>query len=1754
MKKILALVLALVLVGSMIPTATAETAHSHNVCADSSCKEHSAVTWQPWSNATTLPTSGQYYLTTDVTMSAQVKTTGNLKLCLNGHTVTATNGARHLMVGFGYTFDLTDCGTTGKLTGGAAAWGASISLDYKATFNLYGGTITGNSNTASSGGIGAIYLRAGKVSGSTHTAGGTMNMYGGTITGNTGKSAGAIYIGGGTDDLLDGTLNMYGGTITGNTCASGAVYTATNAQVNLLGGAPVIRDNQGSNLNLGANGSLQVKDLKAGAKIFVNATTARTISANTDKDYASFFEADNASWSVFTQGGKLALSAGAHKHNICADSTCADHGTETWSPWTDPTTLPLSGQYYLTTDVTLTAAIKTTGDLKLCLNGCTVTATNGARHLMVGYGYTFSLTDCGTTGKLTGGTAAWGASISLDYKGTFNMYGGTITGNSSTASSGGIGAIYLRAGKVSGSTHTAGGTMNLYGGTISGNTGKSAGAIYIGGNTDDLLDGILNVYGGTITGNNCTSGAVYTATNAQVNLLGGKPVIADNQGGNLNLGANGNLQVKDLQTGAKISVAAASARAISTETDKDYAEFFQADNSTLAVRTENGKLTLVSGHLHNVCADAGCTDHEEETWTAWTKADSLPTEGRYYLDTDVQLSAQVKTTGDLQLCLNGHTVTAGAGARHFVAAYGTTLSLTDCGTTGKLTGGTAAWGASISLDYTGIFNMYGGTIAGNGSTADSGGIGAIYVRPGKVSGSTHTAGGTMNLYGGTISGNTGKISGAIYVGGSTSELIDGVFYMYGGQISGNTSKGAGGAITGAGEATIQLLGGQLTGNSAASDGGAVAISNKTQITIGSVTVSGNTAPKGGGIVIRSNATNPKLTGNPQILGNQSGNLHLGGTLVMEISNLDPQAKLGISADKAFRSISTELDAALATSFTSDRSAFFVEHRDGKLYLGAASGHDHCLCSNTSDKCDHTVLTWAPWEDPTTLPTEGTYYLTVDVVMTNTVETSGDLQLCLNGHTVTAPQGKRHMNITKNCFFELTDCAEKPGKFTGGTQTYGASISIRTAGAMSLYGGKFSGNSNESEGGAIYLQAAQKFGTTEYAGAKFYMYGGEISGNTALIGGGISVGATSSQYFNDQTYDGSLEDPVLHIYGGKIVNNVSTGNGGGIYTRAYSDSQILGGIISGNTAKLSGGGVYANGQCDLQLIGGVIEKNSAGKYGGGVHGTVDAVIHLSGTPIRNNTAKESGGGVGLSGGAQLLMTGGTISGNTSANGGGVISMSKAVITLKGGSITGNTASKNAGGIYVSTNTFFHMYGGSISYNKATGHAGGIYFLKSSGYLYGGSLTGNEGTNGGALYTNSAVTFQMYGGSIYGNTARTSAGGIYLFATPSKLMGGRVYNNNAASSGGAMLLGGKATTLVENVKFYDNQANGAGAIIVQGSAIMEMKDCQITDNLARTGHGGGLYVSNSSDVNITNTLFSGNEANNGGAYYAPIKSNGTLNNCLLENNVARAVGGAVYTRGNLNINGSTIRNNIADKNGGAIATWKNGSQNLGFQPGLLVSDTLIENNTAGARGGGLYLELGNNAQLTNVTITGNSAGDVGGALYAIDDLYMHGITVTGNTSGGDGYAVYLDDNRYDGHSYTTGLLKMCGDIIVRDNQGGDLYLGATATIAACAEDFGPKTYIDLTLDSGVLTNRVFGTYDYEGGDCHYILTYGDRSLTDPETVPQTEQPTQEQTQEQAHPRTETNDTILYVLVGVVALVIVAVVLLILKKKKPAGAEKK
>ena len=196
----------------------------------------------------------------------------------------------------------------------------------------------------------------------------------------------------------------------------------------------------------------------------------------------------------------------------------------------------------------------------------------------------------------------------------------------------------------------------------------------------------------------------------------------------------------------------------------------------------------------------------------------------------------------------------------------------------------------------------------------------------------------------------------------------------------------------------------------------------------------------------------------------------------------------------------------------------------------------------------------------------------------------------------------------------------------------------------------------------------------------------------------------------------------------------------------------------------------------------------------------------------------------------------------------------------------------------------------------------------------------------------------------------------------------------------------------------------------------------------------------------------------------------------------------------------------------------------------------------------------ATLSNVTFTGNSCGMQGSAIYAEDDLNLSDATITGNVAANNGYALYYADSEYDSQTYIRGLFKLGGDIIVKDNQGGDTYFDNLVTVAMLGQGFGPKTHMQITLDKGVLTNRLYGAYNYEGADQVYTVTYGNRSLTEPETDPEL-QVLEAQTADDQTQAKSTGDIVLYAGIGVVALAAIAgAVLLIGKKKKSAAAEKK
>ena len=245
------------------------------------------------------------------------------------------------------------------------------------------------------------------------------------------------------------------------------------------------------------------------------------------------------------QGGEAdtavsAVQGASHaSHCVCGgNGDVKGHTHNTGTAWTAATSLPNSaGSYYLTQPVTADWTVPT-GEVNLCLNGQTI---NGK--ITVGSGATLTLTDCTGTGKLQGNGSGSGVSIN---GGTFNLYGGTITGfvngveigSHNDIKTGSSFTMYggtitdNKAGSASGGGVFLIGTTNsnvtapsftMHGGTISNNTAGASdgggGGVYVGEKCSFTMDG------GTITGNTATNGnggGIYIHMLANVTISGGE--------------------------------------------------------------------------------------------------------------------------------------------------------------------------------------------------------------------------------------------------------------------------------------------------------------------------------------------------------------------------------------------------------------------------------------------------------------------------------------------------------------------------------------------------------------------------------------------------------------------------------------------------------------------------------------------------------------------------------------------------------------------------------------------------------------------------------------------------------------------------------------------------------------------------------------------------------------------------------------------------------------------------------------------------------------------------------------------------------------------------------------------------------------------------------------------------------------------------------------------------------------------------------
>ena len=234
--------------------------HQHPICGETCADgEHTQnITWTPIETEGELKAAsanGYYYLTKDVTLTSTWTPANDVKLCLNGHTITTTANVDAIEVGQNVTFTLTNCKGTGKITHQytgqdnrvytAKGCGAYVN---GGTFHLYGGTFSKNigHNIGQNTNGGGVYVENSS----------TFYMYGGSITDNIAGSTNDYTDGGGVYVKNYSTFHMSGGSIIGNSSGScgGGVYVEDNSTFTLSGSASIT-----GNWTNGSGGGVYVK-------------------------------------------------------------------------------------------------------------------------------------------------------------------------------------------------------------------------------------------------------------------------------------------------------------------------------------------------------------------------------------------------------------------------------------------------------------------------------------------------------------------------------------------------------------------------------------------------------------------------------------------------------------------------------------------------------------------------------------------------------------------------------------------------------------------------------------------------------------------------------------------------------------------------------------------------------------------------------------------------------------------------------------------------------------------------------------------------------------------------------------------------------------------------------------------------------------------------------------------------------------------------------------------------------------------------------------------------------------------------------------------------------------------------------------------------------------------------------------------------------------------------------------------------------
>ena len=1225
--------------------------HTHCICGRTDCdgtpEGHRMITCKGVSSLDLIKDSGSYYLLNDVTLTKTWKAPSGITLCLNGFSIQgAAHTAALTLSTYGSIFNLTDCGSTGKVTStpygskGNRYDSSGVVVAKDVTFNLYNGSICDLSLDAYQNDLlaGAVEVN------------GTFNMYGGSIKDNQGDALQPTSTKPYTGGVLvnsTGVFNLYGGEISGNYSSNkeatwpvaynGGAVNVRGGQFNMSGG--VIKNNTAGTSKAASDGGgvyVTTSNNKKGAFTM----TGGEISGNT----------------AIRNGGGVAVVNGTFKMSGDAIIT----GNSAQIDWQDYE--HKGGGVFVGAGSTFTMSENASISGNLVRSGYTNSNAQGAG-VYVSEGGTFTMNDNASI-KSNTMTVQYRSTVATLYGGgvfvggTLNLSGGAIEDNNAYYEAGGI---YV----------DTKGTVNLGTGKITVQDNKSENTIF----SNLYLPGEKKLT--AVAAPAADSNIVLSLPLARIQNTEGSVVITNTGKDILDGDSRFSFEVEKMtlvRDGDGDDVLAklpAHTHADGTTYTPVYKLSDIPSNATGSYYlVQDGSMassvTVGAGNTLNVCLNGHSCQRtyfkNSGTLNITDCQHSSANPGRFtgYTNT-YNGDYSIDNASGSTLNMTNLNVSEASGITFVLGNAGSTVNITGCNFEDNTTSVLRMVDAKVTITDC--------TFKNNTSSRP-----ILWALDGSDTASFFT------------------VKKCIFTGNVDNDQ----------NANDNYSRGT--AVNSGCPGTTLIENCTITGNLSHGDGGGIYLYGKGTATIKNTTVENNESQRHGGGIAVDSTNAPVFTGTVVVKNNTSRHpitRYLAGDDPYVTCNVFLDDGCTIATDSGFNAGASKIGISawnvpsLVMSGNTSAKGFFVDDTDFVLRPTTSSSpllttgntgleiwhkganHTHCICGTGANTTDgHTHNNSTRWIGVTTLknlPEGGNYFLLRDYTYEQWTPTV-DYNICLNGKRLadSSRSSDAIVNITNRNSVAITDCSENnSGKITCiyNSANYSRGVKVGSGSTFTLWNGQLTGlwahwpgySSSTPNGGGVWVN-----------GGTFIMNGGSISAWTRSGNGGAVYVESGAFTMNGGTISKSsavdggavyAKGSTVAINGGTITGNTATADGGGIH--ADKSTLTIGKAnITDNTATNGGGGIYAY-ECALTIDGATVTGNNGGdSLGGGIYiseakgnGTASAPYIpavIQNATIQNNTAK-CGGGISTSGPVKISDT--TITGNTATKlekwgGGGV----------------------------------------------------------------------------------------------------------------------------------------------------------------------------------------------------------------------------------------------------------------------------------------------------------------------------------------------------------------------------------------------------------------------------------------------------------------------------------------------------------------------